>query len=73
MVVQEVLIVLNKELIADVLIEELCWQDWQSKVSIKANDFELKINGFEFEETDFNQWGLFQFFASLEQQRDSSS
>lgn len=55
MVVQEVLIVLYKELIADVLIEELCLQDWQSKVSIKANDFELKINGFEFEERDFNQ------------------
>ncbi len=73
MVVQEVLIVLYKELIADVLIEELCLQDWQSKVSIKANDFELKINGFEFEEKDFIQWGLFQFFASLEQLQDSSS
>lgn len=55
MVVQEVLIVLYKELIANVLIEELCLQDWQSKVSIKANDFELKINGFEFKETDFNR------------------
>ena len=73
MVVQEVLIVLYKELIANVLIEELCLQDWQSKVSIKANDFELKINGFEFEVTDFNRWGLFLFFASLEQLRDSSS